>query len=89
MRTSLIEIQKIENWLLKRGDPQDRLVTEARLISSPEFKENARWQEKAYQLVHLYGREKLLEEINAIEYQLFHTSKYKSFQDRVRSIFKR
>jgi len=87
MRTSLIEIEQIENWLLKRGDIQDRLVTEAKVLSNPALKVTADWQLKTYDLVHLYGRKKLQQEINAVEHQLFHSSKYQSFQHRIQSIF--
>lgn len=89
MRTSLTEVAQIENWLLRRGDLSDRLVMEAKVLSSPEMVDKAQWQSATYDLAHLYGREKLREEIKAVEHRLFHTSKYKSFQDRIRSIFKR
>lgn len=87
MMTSLTETEQIEKYLLKRGDIQERLVTEARILSSPEVKEKAHWQAAAYDLAHLYGRKKLVDEIKAIEHKLFHTQKYRSFQDRIRSIF--
>lgn len=87
MKTSLTELDQIEKYLLKKGDIRERLVTEARILSSPEVKEKAHWQSATYDLVHLYGRRKLLEEIKAIEHQLFHDTKYRSFRDRIRSIF--
>ncbi|MEO1054982.1 MAG: hypothetical protein AAFX87_30390 [Bacteroidota bacterium] len=89
MRTSLTETEQIEQWLLKRGDTGELLVTEARVLSSPELKEKARWQMATYDLVHLYGREKLRQEIKEVEQQLFHHSRYRSFQQKIRSIFKR
>lgn len=89
MRTSLSEISQIENYLLERGDIEERLVLEARLLANPEMKDRAHWQMTVYELVHLYGREKLLEEIKEVEHLLFQTPKYRSFQDRIRSIFKR
>ncbi len=89
MRTSLIETEQIEQWLLKKGNVQDRVVMEARLLSNPALRDKAQWQETAYDLVRQYGREKLLDEIKAVEHTLFNTPKYKSFQDKIRSIFKR
>ena len=88
MKISLIEIEEIENWLIKRGSIQDRLITEAKMLSSPEFKEKVHWQSTAYDLINRYGREKLHQEIKAVEYELFHSNKYRSFQDRILSIFK-
>lgn len=84
----MTEIEQIENWLLKRGDVRDRLVTEARMLSDPEFRKKVHWQSATYELIQVHGREKLREEIKTIEHQLFQNSKYRSFQDRIRSIFK-
>ncbi|MEM7107160.1 MAG: hypothetical protein AAF519_02955 [Bacteroidota bacterium] len=89
MRTSLTEIERIENWLLKRGDVEDRLVTEARVLSGVEWKDKVRWQSTAYDLIQLYGHKKLREEVKSVEHQLFQTSKYRPFQNRIRAIFKR
>jgi len=89
MRTSLIEIEQIENWLLEQGNVQERLVTEAKVLSNPALQEKVFWQSKSYQLIQLYGREKLLQEIKVVERQLFNSKKHKSFQQRIKSIFKK
>ncbi|MEM0941356.1 MAG: hypothetical protein AAF600_15545 [Bacteroidota bacterium] len=88
MRTSLTETKQIEDWLLKQGAIQNRLLLEAKMLSNPKVKENVQWQSYTYDLIRLYGREKLREEIKAIQHTLFQTPKYRSFQDRIRSIFK-
>lgn len=88
MRTSLIEVVQIENWLLQRGDISDRLLMEAKMLSSPEVLDKVQWQSTTYDLSRLYGREKLCEEIKTIEHRLFNKSKYRSFQDRIQAIFK-
>ena len=87
MRTSLNEIAEIENLLLKFGDPSDRLVTEAKVLSNPSFKDKTLCQSVAYELIQQYGRNKLLDEIKSVEERLFTTSKYRSFQKRIRAIF--
>ena len=89
MRTSLNEIRELEEWLFKKGDLTDRLMTEAKVLSNPEFQEKVKWQTQSYELVTAYGRQKLQEEIRQVEKQLFSSPKYRSFQDRIRSIFKR
>ncbi len=89
MKTSLNETIEIENLLLQQGDTSDRLVTEAKVLSNSEFKEKVQWQSLAYDLVNLYGRDKLLKEIKVIENRLFSTSKYQSFQNQIYSIFKK
>lgn len=88
MRISLIEIKQIEHWLLEQGKVQDRLITEAKVLLSPELKEKAYWQSKSYQLIQRYGRNKLLKEIKEVEEQLFHSDKHHTFQQKIKSIFK-
>lgn len=87
MRTSLNETRQIEDWLLKQGDPSERLVTEAKVLSSPAWKETAQWQSVSYGLVYQYGREKLRSEIRSVEAQLFEAPKHRSFQQRIKAIF--
>lgn len=88
MRTSLSEVEQLDHWLLQRGEIQERLVTEAKVLCSSEMQEKAHAQSIAYELVELYGREKLCKEIKAVEFRLFHTPGYRSFQQRIQSIFK-
>lgn len=89
MRISLIEVQKIENFLLGSDIPSEQLVMEARIILDSDVADKVSWQRKTYHLVHDYGREKLREEIRAIDHKLFSDRKYQTFQDRIRSIFER
>ncbi len=88
MRTSLNEIKHLEDWLLNQGDLSGRLITEARILTNPKLEEDATWQSATYELVHQYGREKLILEIQGVEKELFTLPRYRSFQDRIRSIFK-
>lgn len=88
MRTSLIEVQEIENWVLGSAAPENQLLMEARFQLSDSLQNKAHWQAETYQLVHHYGRKKLRAEIKLVEQQVFSRRKYRSFQDRIRSIFK-
>lgn len=87
MRTSLAEIETLEQWLLKTGDPRDMLVTEAKIIINKDLDEKAQWQSKTYDLVAEFGREKLQDEVKAIEQQLFYSRKHHTFQQRIKAIF--
>lgn len=89
MRTSLNEIKQIEDWLLQRGDLPERLVTEAKILSQPGLADRAKWQSLTYEVIQLYGREKLKNEIREVENKLFHAPKYGSFRASIRAIFKR
>ncbi len=88
MRTSLIEIEKIENWLLEKGDIQERLLTEARVLSDSAYKNNAHWQSESYDVIRFYGREKLRREIKQVERRLFYSKEHSLFQKLVNKIFR-
>uniref|UniRef100_UPI0040492B8A hypothetical protein n=1 Tax=Fulvivirga sp. TaxID=1931237 RepID=UPI0040492B8A len=87
MRTSLTEIQEIDNYLLDHN-PAQSLVVDAKILVSPLFKDKVLWQKAVHELVKLHGREKLKAEIQSIEKKLLTAPKYRSFQERIRSIFK-
>ena len=89
MRISLTEIAELEHYLLKKGNPDGHLVTEARLLTSTEWRENAQDQFKAYQLIKLHGRELLRKEIKEVEGRLFTDRSFRPFQDLIHFIFKR
>ncbi len=89
MRTSLNEVKALEELLLDEGNPAERLVTQAKVLTNHDLQEQAGWQLRTYELVREYGRQKLRREIQSVEKQLFTSSRYRSFQDRIRSIFKR
>ena len=88
MRTSLIEIERLEDLILNRGDRSERLVTEAKFLIDPDLREMLQLQKKSYELIRLYGRNKLRDEIKEVEHLLFKEPKYKFFQNTIRSIFK-
>ncbi len=88
MRTSLTEIEQIENLLFQKGDASDRLVLEARLMIDSKLRDKMTWQSKVYELITKYGRQKLRKEISLIEEELFNDPKHLSFQTRIKNIFK-
>ena len=59
MRTSLNEIRLIEQYLDNRLTVPDRLLFEARVLTSPTLRLNVWLQRKLLQLVGLYHREKI------------------------------
>ena len=87
MRTSLIEIERIENWMFGQGDPQEKLLIEAKIRMIPEFKEKAEWQAKSYQIIQEYGRQQFKKQLQEVEKELFQSAKHKSFQQRIKGIF--
>jgi hypothetical protein len=87
MRTSLIETGQIEAHLLKRSDPGDTLVFEARLLLDAELNEKVTWQEKTYSMVRIYGRDQLEKEIESVHQKLFTQPEHTSFSQKIRRLF--
>lgn len=89
MRTSLIETEQIEAYLLQRSEPGDTLVFEAKLLLDDSLRDKINWQQKTYELVKLYSRNQLKKEIEAAHQTLFTTNQHKSFREKIKQIFKK
>jgi hypothetical protein len=87
MRTSLIETEQIEAHLMRRSEPGDQLVFEARLLLESELHEKVQWQQEAYRMVRLYGRDQLKQEIEAVHQKLFTQKEHTSFSQKIRRLF--
>jgi hypothetical protein len=87
MRTSLIETEQIEAQLTQRSEPGDQLVFEARLLLEPELGEKMQWQQEAYRMIKLYGRDQLKKEIEAVHLKLFTQKEHVSFSQKIRRLF--
>jgi len=87
MRTSLIETQQIEAHLLQHSDTGEALVFEAKMLLDPELNEKAMWQQKTYQIVKLYGRDQLRQEIETVHQKLFTHDQHKNFRQKIMSLF--
>jgi hypothetical protein len=88
MRTSLNNIKELEAYLEGTLSPQDSLLMEARLLSSPMWRLNFFFQKKAYGMVQLYHRRKLKEEVEAVEKQLFNDPAKTAFQQSIYRLLK-
>lgn len=88
MRTSLTEIKILEGYIHYKVEPADRLLMEAKLQLSRDLREKKLWQEYTYELVKVYGKEKLKQKIQEVESHLFNHKKHQSFRERIFSIFK-
>ena len=87
MRTSLIETEQIEAQLTQRSEPGDQLLFEARLLLEPELGEKMQWQQEAYRMIKLHGRDQLKKEIEAIHLKLFTQKEHVSFSQKIRRLF--
>ncbi|HTI58266.1 hypothetical protein [Mucilaginibacter sp.] len=87
MRTSLIETEQIEAHLLQLSDTGNALVFEAKMLLDPELTDNVLWQQKAYHIVKLYGRDQLKREIESVHQQLFKDEQHQSFRQKIMRLF--
>lgn len=87
MRISLNELHQIENYLLKTGDPSDRLLVEAKMNLNHDFNQKILAQKSAYALIRIYGKSRLLNDIKSVENQLFRLPKHKRFSLAIQSLF--
>ena len=87
MRTSLIEAEQIEAYLLRRSEPGDALVFDAKILLDAELKDKVLWQQKAYQMVTLYGRDQLKQEIESVHQKLFKDEQHQSFRQKIMRLF--
>ena len=87
MRTSLNDIRLAEKYLQGTLGPEDRLVFEAHLLTSPLLRMNLFFHKKAHYMVKLYHREKMKEKIEAAGNKLFSDPDKLIFQERVYRIF--
>ncbi|MBC7451512.1 MAG: hypothetical protein H7259_08495 [Cytophagales bacterium] len=57
------------------------------MIIDSSIKEQVLWQKKTYHYIHLYGRSQLKEEMEAVYRRLVSEPEYKSFRQKIASIF--
>lgn len=87
MRTSLHDIQQIDDYLLKFAGEADRAVFEARLILQQSLREQLLWQQKTYAIILRYSRRQLKAEIEAVHQQLFTEPEHISFRRKIMNLF--
>jgi hypothetical protein len=87
MRTSLNDIQQIDDYLLQYAGKTDRALFEARLILQPALQESLLWQQKTYDIIRQHSRRRLKAEIESVHQHLFTESEHISFRRKIQKIF--
>ncbi len=80
---------EIQNYLDKNAHPADLLLTEAKLLLTPAFKDTLKWQIQSHDYIRAYGQKKLREEIQQVEMRLFSESRFSQFKKTIQNIFKK
>ena len=87
MRTSLNDIQQIDDYLLQYAGKTDRALFEARLILKPALQESLLWQQKTYDIIRQHSRRRLKAEIESVHQHLFTEPEHISFRRKIQRIF--
>ena len=88
MKTSSNNTRLIENYLLGKLSPGDKLLFEVRLLLDRKLRIDLYFQKEAYALVKMYHREKLKEELDMLHQQLFNDPDKIVFQQNIYQLFK-
>jgi len=89
MRTSLNNIKAIDDYLLGHILPGDKLLFEANLLLNNDLKDNVYHQQNTYTMIRQYGRQKIKDEIIAVQQQLATAPKHRGFMQRIANVFKK
>jgi hypothetical protein len=89
MRTSLNNIQQIDDYLLQYAGKTDRALFEARLILQPALQDDLVWQQKTYEIIKQYSRRRLKAEIESVHHQLFAEPEHLSFRQKIMALIHR
>lgn len=88
MMTSLNNTRLIERYLNGKLSPADRFLFEARLIIDPVLKSDLFFQKKTLQLIKMYHREKLKEDLESLHQKIFNNPDKMEFRRSIRQLFK-
>lgn len=88
MRTLRSNVQRIERYLQGSLSMSDKLIFEAQLLLQPKLRMDLYFQKKTYQLVRIYHRKKLKEELETLHQQIFNDPDNIVFQQNIYGLFK-
>ncbi|WP_158797993.1 hypothetical protein [Pedobacter sp. L105] len=89
MRTSLNNIKAIEDYLSGRLAPGDMLLFEANTLLNKDLINDIQHQQNTYALVRQYSRQKLKDEIIAVQKILATAPQHSGFMKRITNLFKK
>lgn len=87
MRTSLIELQQIEEYIFN-GKGSEAALNDTSLLTDSDKAEKVMWQKETYNIVQQYGRRKLKLELETIHRKLFTESRYSKFRRQIMRLFR-
>lgn len=88
MRTSLNNTKAIDDYLSGSMAPGDALLFQANMILNNDLITDVEYQQHTYAVIRHYGRQKIKQEIAAVQEIMTHSPKYRGFRERIGRIFK-
>lgn len=89
MMTSPNNILVIERYLQGELSQADRLVFEAQMLVQPALRTNVLFQRRVHELIRIYHRKKLKEELEIMHQRLFNDPRKRNFRQIIELIFKK
>lgn len=81
------EIERIEKFLLKELSPEENLLFEAQMLTSPLLRYHVSLQKGIYLMLSHYHRKKLKAEVEQVHQKIFKDPKKKDFQLAIYKLF--
>jgi len=89
MRTSLNKIKTIDDYFLRRMPHGDALLFEANTLLNNYLADDVKHQLNTYAIISQYSRQKIKEEIIAVQKTLFTAPQHRGFIHRITNLFKK
>lgn len=84
MKTSLNDVKIIDQYLQDQQSPGDRLITEARLITDAQFREQVSHQRLVLRIIRYFGRKNFKSRLQSVHHRLMMEE---DFRKRVSRLF--
>jgi cytochrome c-type biogenesis protein CcmH/NrfG len=68
--------------------PEEKLLFEAQLLTSPLLRWNVSAQQRVYTLLKLYHRRKIKEQTQTVQQKLFQESQHAAWREQITQLFK-
>ena len=89
MRTSLNNIKAIDDYILGNMAPGDALLFEANMLLNNDLVNDMGHQQNTYAVIRQYSRQKIKDEIVAVQKILATAPQHRGFMHRIANLFKK
>jgi hypothetical protein len=89
MRTSLNNTKAIDDYLLGHLPPGDALLFEANMLLNSDLANDIEHQQNTYAIIRQYSRQKIKEEIVAVQQILTTAPKHQGFMQCIANLFRK